>query len=129
MLRRFPAIALMLTLLLQALAPAGALARAPAEHATTKTAAAEPAAMPCHGTAAQAADADVAHPREQMPCCDDDASCSHCAAACGGSATLPATTSLLDDYVDAHFALVLRSDAVLLAHPLGLLRPPITPHG
>lgn len=129
MLRRFSAIALMLTLLLQAIAPAGAMARAPAEHVAAHAAAAEPAAMPCHGMAAHTADTDVKHPHTRMPCCDDDASCSHCAAACGGSPTLPATATLLDDYVDAHFALVLRSDAVLLAHPLVLLRPPIEFHG
>ena len=64
-----------------------------------------------------------------MNCCDDRIDCTHCSAACSTHPVPLATIAQFDDYIDAHFALIQRSNAVLLAHPLGLLRPPITFHG
>ncbi|MFA5941207.1 MAG: hypothetical protein WC809_17770 [Sinimarinibacterium sp.] len=117
--RPVAAFVLMLALLLQGLASAWA-----APMALTRMTAPTPAesAMPCHEMAAGAEH----RTGSGMACCDDGIDCTHCDAVCGSNPPPPADAALLDDYLDAHYALMRRTDTVLLAHPLDLLRPPIT---
>ncbi|MEQ1439766.1 hypothetical protein AAG565_10400 [Fontimonas sp. SYSU GA230001] len=87
--------------------------------------------MPCHGQAA-AADAAIqtsdAHEGIRMSCCDDGGDCTRCNALCGThAAPLAAGVPCANDF-GAPFALLVHSEAVLLGHPLLLLRPPIELH-
>lgn len=84
-------------------------------------------AMPCHGDDAGSTQAAAqSRAASHMACCDEGQSCGNCAAACVAAPALPVAAATLAEYLEAHYASVWHSDAILIRPPLDLLRPPIT---
>ena len=119
MLHRLAAIALMLSLLTQAFAPASAMAPA----ATDAVATATETVMPCHGATAEAG-AEQTATMPSMDCCDDG-NCGHCSAGCmsapGLATSLPANAVPVAGTLRAERWSAPRPHA----SPHELLRPPI----
>lgn len=120
-------LALTLALLLQGLASAWAaagMAAVPVPSSAMAATTHDASSMPCH--AQPAADAAADARSGNTDCCDDAGTCTRCGGVCSASPTPPAAAGALADYLAEHYASVQRTDAVLFANPLDILRPPIT---